>query len=776
MRKKHRSTKATAIIVLIMLFGYALFGQTQIDTPQIPEKAAIATPPAGWNALGYKTGLGWIVKDSSGVESALMFQTNNPVFSGSVTTPIIKPAADSTTAVKITKANGTTAVVTVDTTNTRVGIGKTPETTFDVEGNVRTNGDNKGVYFNQGTLTDADSAKILYTPDGNLTFYARNGYDFNFARGDIILGGTFNSGTVDFPFLAGGTYLGYNAGANATGSSTYNTFAGYEAGTNVTTGYNNTFAGFQSGHEATEAFANSGFGIQTLQHLTTGSYNFAGGIHALLTTTIGVANNAIGAGSLQYLVDGSGNNAMGMYAGRDTLGDNGVFVGHHAGMDYDTDNCIYIGAFSEASGDGVDNEIAIGKGAVGNGSNTATIGNGDILRTYLTGVNLKAGTAAAGTAPLKFTAGTNLTTPEAGAVEYDGSNLFLTIAGPTRKTLMFTDDTAVDLDIASMTEQGSPASGMYLVVDDSGTRKKVNWSNLPGAAGGEVNTASNTGSSGFGLFKQKSTYDLEFYKILGSDGISFALNGTDYFDLKLNINSLSEESTPASGNYFVMYDPVSGTNKKVDVDNMPGSGGAGSDTTAIHDDTAGEINAISEKASPVSADLLIIEDSEDSNNKKKIQIGNLPSSGGTTLSYAIFEYVVASNSTGSSITTGDWRTVPLDTTEVNNISGASLSTSQITLPAGTYLLEPWMSLINITKYQLRLRNITDGTTIKASTLGFASGSVNASAAVSFAKYITLASSKVIEMQVVVYANVNYIYGPISLEDYVPAYIKITKIE
>lgn len=36
-------------------------------------------------------------------------------------------------------------------------------------------------------------------------------------------------------------------------------------------------------------------------------------------------------------------------------------------------------------------------------------------------VNIAAGTAAANTAPLKFTSGTNLTTPEAGVVEYDGT-------------------------------------------------------------------------------------------------------------------------------------------------------------------------------------------------------------------------------------------------------------------------------------------------------------------------------------------------------------------
>ena len=57
-------------------------------------------------------------------------------------------------------------------------------------------------------------------------------------------------------------------------------------------------------------------------------------------------------------------------------------------------------------------------------------------------------------------------------------------------------------------------------------------------------------------------------------------------------------------------------------------GGAGSDTTAIHDNIASEISAITEKVSPASTDLIIIEDSADSNSKKKIQIGNLPTGGG----------------------------------------------------------------------------------------------------------------------------------------------------
>lgn len=52
------------------------------------------------------------------------------------------------------------------------------------------------------------------------------------------------------------------------------------------------------------------------------------------------------------------------------------------------------------------------------------------------------------------------------------------------------------------------------------------------------------------------------------------------------------------------------------------------DADAIHDNVSGEISAIAEKVTPVSGDLLLIEDSAASNAKKKIQIGNLPSGGG----------------------------------------------------------------------------------------------------------------------------------------------------
>jgi hypothetical protein len=50
---------------------------------------------------------------------------------------------------------------------------------------------------------------------------------------------------------------------------------------------------------------------------------------------------------------------------------------------------------------------------------------------------------------------------------------------------------------------------------------------------------------------------------------------------------------------------------------------AGADTTAIHDNVDGEIAAITEKTTPVAADLGLIEDSAASNAKKRFQLGNL---------------------------------------------------------------------------------------------------------------------------------------------------------
>src|ERR1700730_3938468 len=50
-------------------------------------------------------------------------------------------------------------------------------------------------------------------------------------------------------------------------------------------------------------------------------------------------------------------------------------------------------------------------------------------------LNLRASTTAAGTAPVKLPTGVLMTAPEAGAIEYDGTNLYYTDNTNARKTL-----------------------------------------------------------------------------------------------------------------------------------------------------------------------------------------------------------------------------------------------------------------------------------------------------------------------------------------------------
>jgi hypothetical protein len=58
-------------------------------------------------------------------------------------------------------------------------------------------------------------------------------------------------------------------------------------------------------------------------------------------------------------------------------------------------------------------------------------------------ITIRAGTATAGTAPLKFTSGTVLSSPEAGAMEFNSDTLYFTITtGTTRKKVAIYDDSS----------------------------------------------------------------------------------------------------------------------------------------------------------------------------------------------------------------------------------------------------------------------------------------------------------------------------------------------
>ena len=103
--------------------------------------------------------------------------------------------------------------------------------------------------------------------------------------------------------------------------------------------------------------------------------------------------------------------------------------------------------------------------------------------------------------------------------------LFTTNSGLTT-TVLSIDTIFLDYNLTGMTEDLNPMTGDKLLIFDSTTNEHriIDWNQLPGASGGEVNTASNVGS-GQGLFKQKIGTDLEFYSLSGGSNTTLSLVG-----------------------------------------------------------------------------------------------------------------------------------------------------------------------------------------------------------------------------------------------------------
>jgi|GEM_PF-1092354 len=266
-----------------------------------------------------------------------------------------------------------------------------------------------------GTALTTTEAGAIEFHGGHLYFTATNGgsryqLDQQSSGGGLSSDSDFNT--------KGGT----NAGLNLVAGAQYNTFLGYEAGkSGVTSGINasnNTAVGYQSLYSNITGSRNTTNGYQSLYFNTTGTYNTANGYVSLSYNTTGSYNTANGSVSLLYNTTGSNNTALGY--------NSGSYYGSGTSLNQTSSNSLYLGYDTRASANGNTNEIVIGYGTVGNGSNTTTIGNTSTLRTYLTGLNLKAGTSTAGTAPLKLTSGTALTTTEAGAIEFHGGHLYFT--------------------------------------------------------------------------------------------------------------------------------------------------------------------------------------------------------------------------------------------------------------------------------------------------------------------------------------------------------------
>jgi hypothetical protein len=121
--------------------------------------------------------------------------------------------------------------------------------------------------------------------------------------------------------------------------------------------------------------------------------------------------------------------------------------------------------------------------------------------------------------------------------------------------------------------------------------------------------------------------------------------------------------------------------------------------------------------------------------------------GPSTSSQALFREEQASGTYGGGSTSGSYQTRVLNTTVVNNISGCSLATNQVTLPAGSYYAVGVTPLYGgNAQFKNRLQNMTDGTTIGIGTNQANGGGAGDSAITIVEYYFTLASSKAIALQ------------------------------
>jgi len=122
---------------------------------------------------------------------------------------------------------------------------------------------------------------------------------------------------------------------------------------------------------------NTGLGDYSLYANTTGQRNTATGTNSLVSNGTGNYNVAHGYSSFADLVTGNFGTAIGYQASNFTAGFVGIVT--------NSNNSTFLGARTQALADNQTNEIVVGFEAVGNGSNTVTLGNDAISKTILKG-------------------------------------------------------------------------------------------------------------------------------------------------------------------------------------------------------------------------------------------------------------------------------------------------------------------------------------------------------------------------------------------------------
>jgi hypothetical protein len=194
----------------------------------------------------------------------------------------------------------------------------------------------------------------------------------------LLTGGTLTgalTGTTS-NFTQDSIINGLNIGRGA-GNIDTNTRVGFNALINNTTGINNTAIGRAALLSNTTGMGNTSIGRNALNSNTTGINNTAIGRDSLQANTTANNNTSIGSDSLRSNTTGSGNTAIGLNAGR--------FIADGTTANAITANSVFIGFGTKALANDETNQIVIGHNAIGNGSNSVTLGHTTITKTVLRG-------------------------------------------------------------------------------------------------------------------------------------------------------------------------------------------------------------------------------------------------------------------------------------------------------------------------------------------------------------------------------------------------------
>ena len=282
-----------------------------------------------------------------------------------------------------------------------VGIGTdSPSYKLDVSGNVNGTqlciaGDCRSSWPSEGIQGSISTGQVAFGT-GSDTIGGDDGLYWDNTNKRLGIGTTSPNNLIQVADLINfdnsiyGTFLGYQAGGST--SEVYNTAVGYKSLYSNTSGRSNVAVGGYALYSNTTGQTNVGVGLDALYSNTTGRDNSAVGQSALYYNN-GSYNSAMGAYALQDNISGSYNSAMGAHAlFHNTTGSKNTALGFNAGAytesftyNKTSNNSVYIGYNTKAKADGDTNEIVIGASAIGNGSNSVTLGNDSITKTILKG-------------------------------------------------------------------------------------------------------------------------------------------------------------------------------------------------------------------------------------------------------------------------------------------------------------------------------------------------------------------------------------------------------